>query len=121
MFTMSIETFIEIYNLCSAAIIVFIIGQIIFIMHRVDKDLLRAKLFLSDTVLQRTWLYISIAGAAFSLNALIKFVVRFTNAGVVLNDYYMVELTQLIFLIAFFLAVYNWYGFISSFTSKKWF
>lgn len=122
MYTMSfIEIFIEIYNACSAFIIIFLIGQILFMMHRVDKDLMRAKLFLNDAVLQRTWLYLSIAGAAFALNTLIKFVVRLTTAGKVLNVFYMVELTQLIFLIAFILAVSNWYGFISSFVSKKWF
>lgn len=122
MYTMSfIETFIEIYNAGSAFIIIFLIGQILFMMRRADKDLMKAKLFLNDAVLQRTWLYLSIAGAAFALNTLIKFVVRFTTAGDVLNVYYMVELTQLIFLIAFILAVSNWYGFISSFVSKKWF
>lgn len=122
MYTMSfIETFIEIYNAGSAFIIIFLIGQILFMMRRADKDLMKAKLFLNDAVLQRTWLYLSIAGAAFALNTLIKFVVRFTTAGDVLNVFYMVELTQLIFLIAFILAVSNWYGFISSFVSKKWF
>jgi hypothetical protein len=115
-----IETFIEIYNAGSAFIIVFLIGQILFMMHRVDKGLLKARLFLNDAVLQRTWLYISIAGAAFALNTLIKFAVRFTATGEWLNAYYLVELTQLIFLIAFFVAVHSWYEFISSFVSKKW-
>ncbi len=122
MYTMSfIETFIEIYNAGSAFVIIFLIGQILFMMRRADKDLLKAKLFLNDSVLQRTWLYLSIAGAAFALNALIKFVVRFTTTGETLKVFYMVELTQLIFLVSFILAVYNWYDFISSFVSKKWF
>lgn len=120
MYTMSfIETFIEIYNAGSAFIIIFLIGQILFMMRRADKDLLKAKLFLNDAVLQRTWLYLSIAGAAFALNTLIKFAVRFTTAGEVLNVFYLVELTQLIFLIAFITAVHNWYAFISSFIVRK--
>jgi len=120
MYTMSfIETFIEVYNACSAFVIIFLIGHILSMMHRVDKDLLKAKLFLNDAVLQLTWMYISISGAAFALNAVIKLVVRFTTRGEVLNTYYMIELTQLIFLIAFIGAAYNWYVFIGSFAGKK--
>ncbi len=88
-------------------------------MRSVDKDLLKARLFLNDTVLQRTWLYISISGAGFALNTMIKFAVNFTPTGKVLGDYYLVELTQLIFLLAFIIAVYSWYIFIGSFASRK--
>ncbi len=114
-----IETFIEVYNAGAAFIIIFLIGQILFMMRKVDKDLLKARLFLNESVMQRTWIYISVAGAAFALNTLIKFIVRFTTAGEALSTYYLVELTQLIFLISFILAVYNWYIFIGSFVSHK--
>lgn len=114
-----VETFMDMYNLSAAFVIILLIGQIIFMMHRVDKDLFKARLFLNDAVLQRTWVYISISGAAFALNTLIKFVVRFTTNGEILNVYYLVELTQLIFLVAFIFAVHNWYMFIGSFVSKK--
>lgn len=114
-----IEMFIEIYNACAASIIIFLTGQIVFMMHRVDRDLLKAKLFLNDAVLQGTWVYISISGAAFALNTAIKFTTRFTTFGEALKGYYLVELTQIIFVIAFIFAVYNWYVFISSFATKK--
>ncbi len=114
-----IETFIEIYNAGAAFIIIFLIGQILFMMRKVDKDLLKARLFLNESVMQRTWMYISIAGASFALNTLIKFVVRFTYASDKLSDYYLVELTQVIFLISFILAVHNWYVFIGSFINRR--
>lgn len=114
-----IETFIEIYNAGAAFIIIFLIGQIIFMMRKVDKDLLKARLFLNESIMQRTWIYISVAGASFALNTLIKFIVRFTTTGEVLSPFYLVEFTQLIFLIAFILAVYNWYIFIGSFVRSK--
>ena len=114
-----IETFIEIYNAGAAFILIFLIGQILFMMRKVDKDLLKARLFLNEAVMQRTWVYISVAGAAFALNALIKFVIRFTTTGGVLDIFYMVELTQFIFLVSFILAVYNWYVFIGSFVTPK--
>ena len=114
-----IDTFIEIYNAGAAFIIIFLIGQILFMMRKVDKDLLKARLFLNESIMQRTWIYISVAGAAFALNTLLKFVVRFTEKGEALSPYFLVEFTQLIFLVAFILAVYNWYIFIGSFVNNK--
>jgi hypothetical protein len=118
-----IETFIEIYNAGAAFIIIFLIGQILFMMRKVDKDLLKARLFLNEAIMQRTWIYISIAGAAFAVNTLIKFVVRFayaeeTTKGIISNLYF-IEFTQFIFLISFILAVYNWYIFIGSFVRNR--
>lgn len=120
MVTMSfLETFMEIYNAGAAFIIIFLIGQILFMMRKVDKDLLKARLFLNDVVLQRTWMYISIAGASFALNTLIKFTVWFTTTGHFLKTFYIIEITQIIFLISFILAVYNWYMFIGSFVRGR--
>ncbi len=114
-----IDTFIEVYNAGVAFIIIFLIGQILFMMRKVDKDLLKARLFLNESVMQRTWIYISVAGAGFALNTLIKFIVRFTTTGKILSPFYLVEFTQLIFLVAFVLAVYNWYIFIGSFVNHE--
>ena len=114
-----IETFIEIYNAGAAFIIIFLIGQILFMMRKVDKDLLKARLFLNESVMQRTWTYISVAGASFALNTLIKFIERFTTNGENLSQFYFIEFSQLIFLVAFILAVYNWYIFIGSFVKNK--
>ncbi len=113
-----IRIFLEIYTAGAAFVIIFLIGQILYMMHKVDKDLLKAKLFLNEAVMQRTWMYISIAGASFALNTLIKFVIRLTAWGESLNAYGLFELTQLIFFVSFILAVYNWYVFIGSFVGK---
>ncbi len=114
-----IETFMEIYNACAAFLIIFLIGHTIFVMHNLDRDLLKARLFLDDAVMQRTWIYISIAGASYSMNIFVKFIVSFTTMGELLGSYYIVDITQLIFLIAFFLTVYNWYLFINTFRKSK--
>ncbi len=114
-----IDAFIEIYNAGAAFIIIFLIGQILLMMRKVDKDLLKARLFLNESVMQRTWIYISVAGAAFALNTFIKFIERFTTMGTALGPFHLVELSQLIFLVAFILAVYNWYIFIGSFVNQK--
>ncbi|MDP2754183.1 MAG: hypothetical protein Q8P40_07310 [Nitrospirota bacterium] len=108
----------EAYNAGASFIIIPLIGQIILMTHRIDRDLLRARLFLNEAVMQRTWTYISLAGASFALNTLIKFAISFTASGSILDAYYLVEVTQFIFLVSFILAVYNWYVFINSFASR---
>jgi len=73
----------------------------------VERELSTVELVLNEAVLERTWTYISVAGAAFALNALIKFMIWFRIAGDAFNKYYIVELTQIIFLMAFIMAAYN--------------
>jgi hypothetical protein len=114
-----VDIFMVIYNAGAAFILIFMIGQILFMMRKVDKDLLKARLFLNDAILQRTWVYISIAGASFALNNVIKFVIMFTPRGEILNTLKLLDLTQLVFIVAFIFAVYNWYGFIGSFVNTK--
>jgi len=43
----------------------------------------------------------------------------FTPRGEFLNAFQLPDLTQLVFIVAFILAVYNWYGFIGSFVNTK--
>ncbi len=76
-------------------------------IRKADKELSNTDLFLDKAVLERTWIYISIAGAGFALNVLIKFMVWFRIAGDVLNNYYIAEMTQVVFLIAFIMAAYS--------------
>jgi hypothetical protein len=109
-----IEMFVEIYNVCAAIAIVFFCGLVLFKTHKLDRNLLKAKLFLNDTITERIWIYLSIAGASFALNALLKFVSKFTSIGDMLSSYYIIEITQVIFLMAFILATYNWYLFIGT-------
>lgn len=114
-----VDIFMVIYNAGAAFILIFMIGQILFMMRKVDKDLLKARIFLNDAILQKTWIYISIAGASFALNNVIKFVIMFTPRGDFLRDFQLPDLTQLVFIVAFILAVYNWYGFIGTFVNSK--
>lgn len=114
-----IETIIEIYNAIAALIIIFFIGQILFLMSKVDKDLLKARLFLNEAVMQKTWVYISIAGASFALNALIKFAIRLSDAGEIPQMNFLVESSQFIFLLSFILAISNWYVFVSGFVRHR--
>ena len=115
------DAFMEIYNAGAAFILIFLIGQILFMMRKVDRTLLKARVFLDDSVMQWTWIYISIAGASFALNTLVKFMIWFTRSGEILKGLYLAELTQIIFLVAFILAVYNWYVFIGRFANHKHF
>lgn len=114
-----IGTFIEIYNALAAFVLIFFIGHIVLLSRKLDKPLLKARLYLTDQILQETWIYISIAGATFSLHEFINIVLKFTAYGNLVNDYYLAELTQMIFLISFILAIYNWHKFIGKSVIKK--
>lgn len=114
-----LNVFLEIYTVGCAFILIFLIGQIVILMYRIDREMLKAKLFLNEAVLERTWMYISIAGAAFALNVVIKFVVNLTVWGAGLGKYYLYEITQIIFLASFIVAVHSWYVFINSFSRPK--
>lgn len=114
-----IGNFIEIYNALASFILIFLIGHIVLLSRKLDKPLLKARLYLAEQIMQETWIYISIAGAAFSLHELINFVLRLTTYGNLVNDYYLPELTQTIFLISFILAIYNWHKFIGKSVIKK--
>ncbi|MBU4374267.1 MAG: hypothetical protein KJ714_07500, partial [Euryarchaeota archaeon] len=102
-----ITVFLEIYNAGAALVIIFLLGQILLMMHRVDKNLLKARLFLNEETMSRTWMYFSIAGAAFATNAFVKIYATFTSKANVLKNLYLIEITQLIFIIAFILAIYS--------------
>ena len=109
-----IEAFVEIYNVEASVVLIFFCGLAVLKLRKLSRDLLRCRLFLNNAILEKTWTYISIGIVFLALNALIKFVSRFPAIGDMLNNYYIVELTQIIFLTAFSLAVYSCYLFINS-------
>ena len=109
-----ITIFIWLYNIGAAFIILFLILQILLLYRKIDVDIIRARLFLKMDVLGETWKYISIAGAAFAINALAGFMKYNTN----INTYYLWEFTEAIFLAAFIAMIYQWYNFIDGLVLK---
>ena len=110
-----ITIFIWLYNIGAAFIILFLILQLLLLYRKVDVDIIRARLFLKMDVLSETWKYISIAGAAFAINALTGFLKYNTE----INTYYLWELTEAIFLGAFIAMIYQWYIFIDKLVLKE--
>ncbi len=113
------ETFIEVFIACASLLIIFLISSILFMMQKVDRGLIKARLFLNNDIMEQTWIYISIAGASFALNALMTFLARFMAWEEMLGSYYIVEITRSVFLIAFILAIWKWYEFIGSFEMHR--
>ncbi|NJD78244.1 MAG: hypothetical protein FIB08_14325 [Candidatus Methanoperedens sp.] len=109
----------EIYNVNAAVAIIFFCGLAVLRLRGMDRDLLKARLFLNDTIIQRTWMYISIGVVFLALNALVKFMDGFTSLGNIFSNYHLAELTQIAFLTAFTFSTYNWYSFING-TIKKY-
>ncbi len=103
-----VSTFIWLYNIGAAFIILFLIFQILLISRKLDTDMIRARLFLNMDILAETWKYISIAAASFAVNAIAGFL-RF-NANI--KFYYVWEISEIIFLGAFIAMIYQWYQFV---------
>ena len=100
-----IEVFVTIYNFLAAVTIIFFCVYILLKTHQMNRNLLKARIFLNSFIMEQTWVYLSIAGASFALNTLLKLAVRLEGMGNISYIPYMVGLTQIIFLIAFILAV----------------
>jgi len=107
------EAFVELFNINASLIIIILCAHVLLKTSKQDRGLLKARLFLNSNVLQQMWISISIAGAAFGLNSLLKLVGVYLTIKDIIYNYYLVEFSQMIFLISFIYAVFIWYQFIN--------
>ncbi len=103
-----ITIFIWLYNIGAAFITLFLIIQILLMSRKVKSDIIRARLFLNTELINKTWTYISIAGAAFAINAM----AGFAKFSLDIQTYYLWEISEAIFFAAFIAMIYQWYQFI---------
>jgi hypothetical protein len=112
-----IETFVKIYNVEAAIPLILFCLLALVKIRKMDKDLLRARFFLNNIILHRTWIFILIGMIFLALNILIKFTEFLEGLPVIeypdTNDI-SIELTQIASLTAFSLAAYNCYLFIGT-------
>lgn len=110
-----ITTFIWLYNIGAAFIILFLILQILLMSRKLDVNIIRARLFLNMYILRETWTCISIAGATFALNSFIGFM-KFNTP---IKTYYLWEITEIFFLGAFIAMIYQWYRFVGGLVDSE--
>ena len=111
--------FVELFNINASLMIIMLCAHVILRTNKLDRGFLKARLFLNTNVLQQMWISMSIAGAAFAINSLLKLVgVHLTIKDLIYN-YYLVEFSQMIFLVSFIYAVFIWYQFINKTNNKK--
>lgn len=96
------------YSILAAIIMLLLIGQILLMYRKIDFDIIRARLFLNEEILNETWKYISISGASFAVNATAGFL-KF-NFGI--EFYHMWEISWIVFLAAFVAMIFQWHQFI---------
>ncbi len=101
-----IETFQEIFKVNAAVSIIFWCGMNVTRTCSLDKDMLRAKIFLNFDFIQKIWISISIAGLAIAVNALVQLGWFNGMTGIT-------ELTYIVFILAFIHAVYSWHVLVS--------
>lgn len=104
------ELFIEIYNMSAALVMLFMISHVLLLLRRVDKNLLKARVFLRDDILHNTWLYVSIACASFALHSVVG--ILGVVAEIRIPSIY--EASEIVFIMSFILMIYQWYVFIGS-------
>jgi hypothetical protein len=107
------KTFVELFNVNAAFVIFFLCAHIILRMYQLDRGVLKARLFLNETVLHQVWTSISIAGTAFTLNVFLKLVGLNLSIKNYIQEYYLIEMTQFIFVMAFVYAIINWNQFLA--------
>ncbi|MDD5616560.1 MAG: hypothetical protein PHH85_10205 [Candidatus Methanoperedens sp.] len=107
------EAFVELFNINASLMIIILCAHVLLKTYKLDRGFLKARLFLNSNVLQQIWISISIAGAAFALNSLLRLVGVYLTIKDIIYNYYLIEFSQMIFLISFIYAVIIWYQFIN--------
>ncbi|OGH05857.1 MAG: hypothetical protein A2W22_05385 [Candidatus Levybacteria bacterium RBG_16_35_11] len=108
------EAFLELFKINSATVILICCGYILFKIHKMDMVLIKTRLFLDQKIIHQSWVYISVAGISIALYLLIK-MVSATDIDDASFSYNIIQLIQIIFLIAFTLLVFSWYLFLSDY------
>lgn len=103
--------FFELFKINSATVILICCGYILFKIHKMDMVLIKARLFLNKKIIHQSWVYISVAGISIALYSLIN-MMSVDDASF---SYNIIQLIQIIFLIAFTLLVFSWYLFLSDY------
>jgi len=107
------KTFVELLNVNAAIVIFFLCAHIFLKMNKLDMSVLKARLFLNDAVLHKVGTSISIAGIAITLNALLELAGLYLPIKNIIHEYYLLEMTQFIFVMEFFYAILNWNLFLA--------
>ena len=107
------KTFIDLFNVNAAIAIFFLCARISLRMNKLDRSVLKARFFLNHAVLHHVWTSISIAGTAFTLKALLELAGLFLPIKNIIYEYYLLEMTQFIFAMAFVYAILNWNMFLA--------
>ncbi len=108
------EAFLELFKINSSTVILICCGYILFKSHKMDTVLINTRLFLDKKIIHQSWIYISVAGISIALYLLIK-MVGATDIDDASVSYNIIQLIQIIFLMAFTLLVFSWYSFLSDY------
>ncbi len=79
--------------------------------NKMDKDVLKARVFLDKKFLAKNWIYVFLAGAALTVHQLIDFM---TSSGYISGIWFrqLSELFEFITLLFFVVLTYEWYKII---------
>ncbi|MDI6888816.1 MAG: hypothetical protein QMC78_03880 [Methanocellales archaeon] len=96
---------LNLYYVGAAAIILFFTFYSFVSFRRTDKKMLKARIFLNDDILSKTWAYGAIIGMSFAVHEILS------SPVVACYIPYLCEMMKLIFLTAVLGLIYEWYDF----------
>lgn len=104
----------SLYTILAGGSVLFALIGLFFVIkiwirwNAMDVDIIKARVFLNKTFIERNWLYVFLAGASLTTHQLIKFLTSENYITSVWLDQlsYIVEFLVLVFLV---MLAYEWY------------
>ncbi len=87
----------------------FFVARIWVKWNKIDKDVLKARVFLDKKFLAKNWLYVFLAGAALTVHQMIDFM---KSSGYITGLRGLSELFEFMTLLFFVVLAYEWYKII---------
>jgi drug/metabolite transporter (DMT)-like permease len=104
-----VNNILTVYNAGIAMAILLLLGQITSMNKKIDKNILKARMFLDGEKINNILLYLALAGASLSIATLSSLINTLYN----IKTTQITLLAQITFLITFLLAVYTWHRLLS--------
>lgn len=96
---------LNLYDVGVAIIVLFFTLYSSVNFRRTGKKILKARIFLNDDILSKTWAYGVVIGTSFAIHEILESSILASHMP------YLCEMMKLVFLTALLVLIYEWYDF----------
>ncbi len=96
---------LDLYYVGVAIIVLFFTLYSSVNFRRTGKKILKARIFLNDDILSKTWAYGAVIGVSFAVHEILS------SSMIACHPPYLCEIMKLVFLTALLGLIYEWYDF----------